>query len=68
MRGQRDVGGYDDVGLAGALRDPVVGGIGADQQSLGQAHIGVRHEMDLQPMPLRHPHRLSFTVQASASM
>ena len=64
-RGQRDVGGDDDVALAGTLGDPVVGGVRAvgddhalDQRPLGQAHQAVRHEVDDEPVPLGHAHGL----------
>jgi hypothetical protein len=60
-----NVGRDDDVAPAGALGDPVVGGIGAvgdddaaDQRPLGQAHPSVGDEMDGEAMPLRHAHGL----------
>ena len=74
-RGERDVGGDDDVALARALRDPVVGRIGAvgddhalDQRPLRQAHEGVRHEVDGEPCRSATRTASSFTGQASASM
>ena len=63
--GKRDVGGDGDIALADARGDPVVGRVGAvgddhalDQRTLGQAHEGVRHEVDGEPVPLGHAHGL----------
>ena len=63
--GEGNIGGDGDVARSDVLDDPVVGGIGTfsnddpvDQRTLGQAHEGVRHEMDVQAVPLGNAHRL----------